>query len=109
MIPAWRLLRIWNRTWAISCAAKERLRFGTCYPPGVRRGESEDRASCIAGPTGRPLRCTSASRLPGEVVLMRGEFIGVWSETWREIWDVLASHEAAPGDLFCELYRELAA
>ena len=40
---------------------------------------------------------------------MRGEFIGVWSETWREIWDVLASHEAAPGDLFCELYRELAA
>jgi hypothetical protein len=32
----------------------------------------------------------------------------VWSETWREIWDSLASHEAAPNDLFCELYRELA-
>jgi hypothetical protein len=39
---------------------------------------------------------------------MRGEFIGVWSETWREIWDSLASHEAAPTDLFCELFRELA-
>jgi len=39
---------------------------------------------------------------------MRGEFIGVWSETWREIWDSLASHEAAPPDLFCELFRELA-
>jgi hypothetical protein len=39
---------------------------------------------------------------------MRGEFIGVWSETWREIWDDLAAHEAAPNDLFCELYRELA-
>lgn len=39
---------------------------------------------------------------------MRGEFIGVWSETWREIWDDLAGHEAAPDDVFCELYRELA-
>jgi len=39
---------------------------------------------------------------------MRGEFIGVWSDTWREIWDDLAAHEAAPNDLFCELYRELA-
>jgi hypothetical protein len=38
---------------------------------------------------------------------MRGEFIGVWSETWDKIWDVLASEQAAPGDLFCELYREL--
>jgi hypothetical protein len=40
---------------------------------------------------------------------MRGEFIGVWSETWREIWEDLAAHDAAPNDLFCELYRELAA
>jgi len=40
---------------------------------------------------------------------MHGEFIRVWPETWREIWDVLAAHEAAPSDLFCELYRELAA
>jgi hypothetical protein len=39
---------------------------------------------------------------------MRGEFMGVWSETWREIWDGIAAHEAAPNDLFCELYRELA-
>jgi hypothetical protein len=39
---------------------------------------------------------------------MRGEFIGVWSETRREIWDDLASHEASPNDLYRELYRELA-
>jgi hypothetical protein len=38
---------------------------------------------------------------------MHGEFMGVWFETWREIWDPLAAHEAAPNDLFCELYREL--
>lgn len=39
---------------------------------------------------------------------MRGEFIGVWAETWREIWQDLATHEDAPDDLFCELYREFA-
>lgn len=38
---------------------------------------------------------------------MRGDFVGVWSETWRWIWSELATHEAAPTDLFCELYREL--
>ena len=38
---------------------------------------------------------------------MRGEVIGVWSETWREIWSKLAKHPDAPKDLFCELYREL--
>lgn len=38
---------------------------------------------------------------------MRGEFIGVWSETWREIWNELAFNDVAPDDLFCELYREL--
>ncbi len=38
---------------------------------------------------------------------MRGEFIGVWSETGRELWDKLASQEKAPDDLYCELYREL--
>lgn len=38
---------------------------------------------------------------------MRGEVIGVWSETWREVWSKLAKHEEAPEDLFCELYREL--
>ncbi len=39
---------------------------------------------------------------------MRGEFIGVWSETWREIWTPLIDHEGVPEDIFCELYRELA-
>lgn len=38
---------------------------------------------------------------------MRGEVIGVWSETWREIWSKLAKHPDAPDDLFCELFREL--
>lgn len=39
---------------------------------------------------------------------MRGEFIGVWSDTWREIWLPLIDHEDVPGDIFCELYRALA-
>jgi hypothetical protein len=45
---------------------------------------------------------------------MRGEFIGVWSETWREIWLPLidqpmgADDEGVPDDIFCELYRTLA-
>jgi hypothetical protein len=39
---------------------------------------------------------------------MRGELIGVWSETWREIWLPLIDHEGVPDDIFCELYRELA-
>ena len=39
---------------------------------------------------------------------MRGEFIGVWSETWREIWTPLIDQDNIPGDIFCELYRELA-
>lgn len=39
---------------------------------------------------------------------MRGEFIGVWSETWREIWTPLIDQEDVPEDIFCELYRELA-
>jgi len=45
---------------------------------------------------------------------MRGEFIGVWSETWREIWRPLIDQplgedsESLPEDIFCELYRELA-
>jgi hypothetical protein len=39
---------------------------------------------------------------------MRGEFIGVWSETWREIWLPLIDHEDVPEDIFCELFRELA-
>lgn len=39
---------------------------------------------------------------------MRGELIGVWSETWREIWLPLIDHEGVPEDIFCELYRALA-
>ncbi|MCG3188759.1 MAG: hypothetical protein LKCHEGNO_00914 [Burkholderiaceae bacterium] len=39
---------------------------------------------------------------------MRGEFIGVWCESWREIWLPLTDHEGVPEDIFCELYRELA-
>jgi len=39
---------------------------------------------------------------------MRGEFIGVWSETWREIWQPLIELEDVHEDIFCELYRELA-
>jgi hypothetical protein len=39
---------------------------------------------------------------------MRGEFIGVWSETWREIWLPLIDHDGVPEDIFCELYREVA-
>lgn len=39
---------------------------------------------------------------------MRGEFMGVWSETWREIWLPLIDHDDVPEDIFCELYRALA-
>jgi hypothetical protein len=38
---------------------------------------------------------------------MRGEFIGIWSETWREIWGPLSAKDGAPDDIFCEIYREL--
>ncbi|HEY8063728.1 MAG TPA: hypothetical protein VIF40_03255 [Methylosinus sp.] len=38
---------------------------------------------------------------------MRGEFLPVWAETWRDIWAKLAKHPDAPEDLFSELYREL--
>jgi hypothetical protein len=45
---------------------------------------------------------------------MRGEFIQVWAETWREIWQPLIDlrlgeeGEVVPEDIFCDLYRELA-
>ncbi len=45
---------------------------------------------------------------------MRGEFIGLWSETWREIWLPLIDppmndgDEGVPEDIFCELFRALA-
>lgn len=38
---------------------------------------------------------------------MRGEFIGVWTDMWREVWSKLAKHADAPSDLFCELFREI--
>ena len=44
---------------------------------------------------------------------MHGELIGVWSETWREIWLPLIEQplaeddEGLPEDIFCELYRSL--
>lgn len=34
---------------------------------------------------------------------MRGEFIGVWSESWREIWLPLIDHEGVPEDILCAL------
>lgn len=45
---------------------------------------------------------------------MRGEFIGVWSETRTEIWQPLIEHplydndDGIPEDVFCELFRALA-
>jgi hypothetical protein len=39
---------------------------------------------------------------------VRGELIGVWSETWRDIWLPLIDQGDVPGDIFCELYRALA-
>jgi len=44
---------------------------------------------------------------------MRGEVLGVWSETWREIWlpmieEPLEFDEFVHEDIFCDLYRELA-
>jgi hypothetical protein len=38
---------------------------------------------------------------------MRGEFLAVWPQTWMDIWNILATHEGAPNDLFSELYYEL--
>jgi hypothetical protein len=39
---------------------------------------------------------------------VRGELIGVWPETLREIWLPLIEPEGVPEDIFCELYRALA-
>lgn len=38
---------------------------------------------------------------------MRGDFSSVWSQLWREVWCRLAKHNAAPADVFCELFRDL--
>ena len=37
---------------------------------------------------------------------MRGECIGIWSETWREVWLPLIDHEGSPEDIFCERFGE---
>ena len=45
---------------------------------------------------------------------MRSEFVGVWSEMWREVWLPLIDQplregeDGVPEDIFCELYREVA-
>ena len=45
---------------------------------------------------------------------MRSEFVGVWSEMWREVWlplidqPVREGEDGVPEDIFCELYREVA-
>jgi len=39
---------------------------------------------------------------------MRGEFFGVWKETYREIWAPLLAEEGVPNDVYSQLYRELA-
>jgi hypothetical protein len=45
---------------------------------------------------------------------VRGEFIGIWSETWREIWQPLSeprigdAFEGVSEDFFVELFRALA-
>jgi hypothetical protein len=39
---------------------------------------------------------------------MRGEFIGVWSEMWPEVWAPLINQEEVPDDVFCQLYGEIA-
>ena len=45
---------------------------------------------------------------------MRSEFVGVWSEMWREVWlpltnqPLLEGEDGVPEDIFCELYREIA-
>ena len=38
---------------------------------------------------------------------MRGEFIGVWPETWEAIWRPLTEVGEIPADVYCDLYREL--
>ena len=46
---------------------------------------------------------------------MRGEFIAVWAEMWQEVWIPLIDQplgedeDDVPEDIFCELYREVAA
>ena len=40
---------------------------------------------------------------------MRGEFLGVWKETYRDIWTPLLAHEGVPDDIYSQLYRELSA
>lgn len=38
---------------------------------------------------------------------MHGEFISVWPDSWREVWDPLIYSDGVPADIGCELYRGL--
>ncbi|PBS13834.1 hypothetical protein CMZ82_03400 [Lysobacteraceae bacterium NML93-0792] len=38
---------------------------------------------------------------------MHGEFISVWRDSWREVWEPLIFSEGVPADIGCELYRGL--
>lgn len=38
---------------------------------------------------------------------MSGRFLSVWSDSWNYLWLPLRDVDAAPEDLFCELYRDL--
>lgn len=38
---------------------------------------------------------------------MKGEFLPVWQEMWRNVWKPLSEHPEAPKDLFVELFREV--
>src|SRR3546814_20485017 len=38
---------------------------------------------------------------------MHGEFISVWRDTWRELWEPLIFSDGVPVDIGCELYRGL--
>ena len=44
---------------------------------------------------------------------MNSDFVGVWSEMWREVWlpidqPLREGEDGVPEDIFCELYREVA-
>src|SRR3546814_5289822 len=38
---------------------------------------------------------------------MHGEFISVWRDSWRELWEPLIFSDGVPVDIGCELYRGL--
>jgi len=38
---------------------------------------------------------------------MHGEFVSVWRDSWRGVWEPLIYSEGVPADIACELYRAL--